>query len=96
MPVINNNNLGNKVTTSDRSWLDLCIRAWGSEWNAPDHGAYNFNGRLFDSTDRGTTGIYGVQVVSGLQIENGKPNRYPDMYQGVILQESGGRVGIDG
>jgi hypothetical protein len=52
-------NLGNPVTTTDRSWMDLAERAWGSEWNAPDHGVYMFsNGRRFDSTDQGTTGFY--------------------------------------
>ena len=34
-------------------------RAWGSEFAAPDHGIYQMsNGRRFDSTDMGTTGIY--------------------------------------
>ena len=37
----------------------VTVRAWGSEWQAPDHGAYEFsNGRKFDSTDRSSTGIY--------------------------------------
>lgn len=56
---INNNNLGYKVTTSQRSWEDLCIRSWGSEWRAPDHGIYEFsNGAKRDSTDMTNNGIY--------------------------------------
>jgi hypothetical protein len=35
------------------------MRAWGAEYNAPDHGSYEFSqGRKFDSTDKGETGIY--------------------------------------
>lgn len=53
------NNLGPAVSSRDISWLDLVMRAWGSEFNAPDHNIYVFsNGRAFDSTDRGDTGIY--------------------------------------
>jgi len=54
------NNLGNKVTTRNISWMDLAIRAWGSEFRIPDHNIYNFsNGRHFDSTDNSSNGIYG-------------------------------------
>ena len=57
---ININNLGNRVVTREILFLDLAIRAWRSEWAAPDHGIYQWsNGRRFDSTDRGYTGIYG-------------------------------------
>lgn len=55
----NQNNLGGPVVTRQILWRDLAVRQWGSEWNAPDHGAYRFsNGREFDSTDRGDTGLY--------------------------------------
>jgi hypothetical protein len=55
----NYNNLGNPGVTTQRSWNDLAVRAWGGEWNAPDHNSYQFsNGRGFDSTDTGSTGIY--------------------------------------
>lgn len=58
------NNLGYKVTSREYSYLDLVMRSWGSEWAAPDHGIYEFsNGRKFDSTDRGNTGIYGSGTV---------------------------------
>ncbi len=56
---VNQNNLGAKVSTRNISFLDLAMRAWGTEWNAPDHSIYQWsNGRKFDSTDRGNTGIY--------------------------------------
>jgi hypothetical protein len=55
----NLNNLGHKVTTRETNILDLAMRAWGSEFNAPDPGLYVFGyDRKFDSTDRGQTGIY--------------------------------------
>lgn len=51
--------LGRPVTTRQFSWKEMVIRQWGSEYSAPDHGVYQFsNGRRFDSTDLGTTGIY--------------------------------------
>lgn len=51
--------LGAPVTTRNFSLNEMVRRAWGSEFAAPDHGAYEFsNGRRFDSTDLGTTGIY--------------------------------------
>ena len=51
--------LGNQVTSRQFSLLEMVERAWGSEFAAPDHGIYEFgNGRRFDSTDMGTTGIY--------------------------------------
>ena len=54
------NDLGKKPVTRQYSWLDLCMRSWGAEFNAPDHGVYVYsNGRKFDSTDKGNTGIYG-------------------------------------
>jgi len=50
---------GYPVTTRDFSLRDFVVRAWGSEFSAPDHGIYEFsNGRRFDSTDIGVTGIY--------------------------------------
>jgi len=81
-----NANLGNKVTSREIDWGALCRRAWGSEWNAPDHGVYEFsNGRKFDSTDRGLTGIYGVTGINYLMVGDGQ---YPDMPSNVhMLQE---------
>ena len=47
------------ITTRNFSLKDLVVREWGSEFAAPDHGIYKFsNGRRFDSTDLGQTGIY--------------------------------------
>ena len=51
--------LGLPVTSRTFSWNEMCRRAWGSEFSAPDHRDYQFsNGRGFDSTDRGVTGFY--------------------------------------
>lgn len=59
MATINPNNLGAAVTSSTLNWQEMCMRAWGTEWNAPDHRVYVFgNNRAFDSTDKGSTGIY--------------------------------------
>jgi hypothetical protein len=56
---LNQNNLGAKVATRTILWNDLVMRAWGSEFRAPDHNIYQFsNNRNFDSTDTGQTGIY--------------------------------------
>lgn len=54
-----NPDLGPQVSQRQFSLLEMVERAWGSEFRAPDHGIYEFsNGRRFDSTDLGTTGIY--------------------------------------
>ena len=51
--------LGFPVSTRQFSLLEMVERSWGSEFRAPDHGIYQFsNGRRFDSTDMGSTGIY--------------------------------------
>lgn len=51
--------LGRQVTYRQFSLLEMVERAWGSEFRAPDHGVYQFsNGRRFDSSDQGSTGIY--------------------------------------
>ena len=56
---VNISNLGPKVTTRDYSWMDLCAKAWGAEFHAPDHGVYQFgNGIKKDSTDKNETGFY--------------------------------------
>lgn len=52
-------NLGYKVTTRTFNLLEMVTRQWGGELRAPDHRIYEFsNGRAFDSTDMGQTGIY--------------------------------------
>lgn len=52
-------NLGAPVTSRSVSWMDLAMRAWGSEYRAPDKNSYQFsNGRGFDSSDTGATGFY--------------------------------------
>jgi len=55
--------LGFPVTTRQFSLLEMVSRAWGSEFQAPDHGVYIWsNGRRFDSTDQGFTGIYSRNI----------------------------------
>lgn len=87
-------NLGFKVSTRNLDWGEMCIRAWGSEWAAPDHGAYEFsNGRKFDSTDKGVTGIYGVSGINYLMVGDGK---YPDMpSNNYLLQENLFRIELE-
>jgi hypothetical protein len=65
--------LGRQVTTREFNLLEMVSRAWGSEFSAPDHRIYCFgNGlRCFDSTDLGTTGIYGRGQFTLLLDENG-------------------------
>lgn len=55
------NTINMPVTTRTISFLDLAQRAWGSEFNAPDHDIYVFGqgARKFDSTDKSDEGIYG-------------------------------------
>ena len=85
MSVVDPKNLGNKVKTRVTNWLDLAMRAWGSEFHAPDHGIYEFsNGRKWDSTDKGLTGIYGVDAPE-LLVLNGMP--YPDMRDGLFQND---------
>jgi len=63
--------LGLPVTTRNFSWNEMCRRAWGSEFSAPDHRVYVWsNGRGFDSTDRGDTGFY-TQGVLDILTEQG-------------------------
>jgi hypothetical protein len=70
------NNLGSPVTSQNYSWGDIVRRAWGSEFNAPDHNTYQFSGRNYDSTDRGLTGIYARDNNLGWLLDNAQ---YPDM-----------------
>ena len=71
------NNLGYKVNTRRLDWNQMVRASWGSEFSAPDHGVYEFsNGRMFDSTDRTRSGIYGVSGINYLMAGDG---HYPDM-----------------
>ena len=68
---------GKPVTSRTFSWKEMVIRQWGSEYSAPDHGVYQFsNGRRFDSTDLGVTGIYQPGILD-LQSENNIPGTFP-------------------
>jgi hypothetical protein len=69
--------LGKPVTSRQFSWKEMVIRQWGSEYAAPDHRIYNFsNGRSFDSTDLGTTGIYERGILD-IQSEKSLAGTYP-------------------
>ncbi len=69
--------LGRPVTSRQFSWKEMVIRQWGSEYAAPDHRVYQFsNGRGFDSTDLGVTGIYRPAILD-LQSEQNIPGTYP-------------------
>lgn len=58
-------NISYKVTFRPVSYLDMVIRSWGEEWAENDHDIYEWsNGRMFDSTDKGITGIYGPGFVT--------------------------------
>ena len=79
-PINFSSNLGYKVTFRNYSLEEMVAREWGSSFRAPDHRIYVWsNGRGFDSTDIGFTGIYGPRsnpsVASGnnLVTEGGDP-----------------------
>ena len=58
-PILNPQVNWQKPTTTSRNGLDLAMRAWGSEFNAPDHNVYRFsNGKGYDSTDQSRGGPY--------------------------------------
>jgi hypothetical protein len=78
----NPNNLGPKVSTRSIDWLSMAMRAWGSEYHAPDHGIYEFgSNRKFDSTDNGVTGLYGIDAPEIILLDG---TQYPDMRDGFI------------
>jgi hypothetical protein len=54
-----NPSLGYRVSQRTFSLEEMVSREWGPNFRAPDHRIYEFsNGRAFDSTDLGNTGIY--------------------------------------
>jgi hypothetical protein len=66
-------NISYKVTYRNVVWRDQVIRAWGETWAENDHDIYEWpNGRDFDSSDKGITGIYYRTFVSteGLILQN--------------------------
>jgi hypothetical protein len=74
--------LGSRVSTKTISWLDQVMKAWGSEFHAPDHRIYQFGGgNNKDSTDMGLTGIYGVDAPEVMLLDGTK---YPDMRDGIV------------
>lgn len=91
-------NLGHKVSTRDLNWLQLVQRAWGAEFTAPDHGIYEFsNGRRWDSTDRGLTGLYGVEVDAPLEVDDPRgSDRYTDMDRSALVDGNNNPIHTDG
>ena len=80
--------LGSKVRTRQFSWLSMVEQAWGSEFNAPDPRSYEFSGGISkDSTDRGLTGLYGVDVPQPLEFDDGV-SRPPHPDTDATLQRS--------
>jgi len=71
---LNPNNLGSAPTTRDFNWLELVTQSWQDQYYAPDHDIYRWsNGRGFDSTDKGFTGLYGVIVWTDIMTEDDAP-----------------------
>ena len=92
-----NNNLGSPVTSRVISWTDMAIRAWGSEFNAPDHNCYLFsNGQGFDSTDASAGGVYGILDRNYLMVWDVVTKKYPDMASSDhMLQDNGSRLVLE-
>lgn len=86
--------INTKVTTRSTSWADMAMRAWGGEYHAPDHRIYNFsNGRSFDSTDKGLTGLYGVDASPNFEFDE---LRYPDMDTTLQRSDADDLIYLDG
>jgi len=78
-------NIDYKVTYRVVTQRDLVIRSWGEEWAENDHDIYEWaNGRDFDSTDKGITGIYGKTpvVLDAVILQN----HYPDAPAHLVQQ----------
>jgi hypothetical protein len=92
MATIDPNNLGRPVVTRNFTFLDLAMRAWGSEFHAPDHGIYEFsNCARKDSTDKTRSGLYGVDVPDVLFADD----NYPDMRTEILVSTSGDSLARD-
>ena len=91
---LNQTNLGSPVVSRSLSWTDFAMRAWGTEFHAPDHNTYLFsNGRGFDSTDQSHGGVYGVLDQNYLMITD---SHYPDMPSNThMLQDNGYKIVIE-
>jgi len=82
---------GYPVTYRQYDWRTQVVRAFGPEFYRPDT-AYRFNnGRRFDDSDKGTTGVYGIEVVSRILLEPDLTG--PDMVPFALLQEDGFAIG---
>jgi hypothetical protein len=87
---INQGNLGARVSSRVISWMDLAMRAWGSEYRAPDHKVYQFTGRDYDSTDQSKGGVYGLTTANAPNYLMLEDSHYPDMASNShLLQDDG-------
>jgi hypothetical protein len=78
-------NITYKVTYREITQRDLAVRAWGEEWAENDHDVYEWsNGRDFDSTDKGVTGLYAsaTTVIDSIILQN----FYPDAPAHLVQQ----------
>jgi hypothetical protein len=83
---LNPNNLGAPTTTRTITWLEMVTNAWGPEFYAPDHDVYKWsNGRGFDSSDKGLTGIYGVIIWTDVMSEGSRPFSIVDETYGLHI-----------
>jgi hypothetical protein len=97
MSTVNPKNLGHRVSSRDLNWADLCHKAWGSDFYAPDPGIYEFTGRKYDSTDKGLTGLYGVDNTATIEIDDPHGiDRYSDMDQSIEISNSLSPIHADG
>jgi hypothetical protein len=69
-----------RTNTSSRttSWESMVRRSWGEEYTLPDKPVYEFTGgRQFESTDKGTTGVYGVRPTPPFEFDyDGRPTHF--------------------
>jgi hypothetical protein len=73
------------------------MRAWGAEFNAPDKGIYEqSNGRKWDSTDKGLSGLYGVEVDAPIEVDDPATNRYNDIDRSLFRSDTLDPIHTDG
>ena len=93
MPVVNGASLtlNQKVSYRTFTWRELVVREWGTYWGVPEI-VYEFSdGKVTQSTDQTTAGLYATTRHFALQI-SGAP---ADMAGSYILQTDGSHILID-
>jgi hypothetical protein len=99
-PVNSNSNLSNvgfKVTTTNLDILAFAVTSWGDKWKQRQVNLRFSNGRTFVDNDNTGYGIYGIEIVKGLEEDPLTDPSYYDMTQGMILQDNDGKneLGFD-